>query len=57
MKLSSGPENRSGMLTVFAAALLVLLMASAAWAPPHQMSFAWARIVDAEGDTVGAAAR
>src|SRR5688572_21263535 len=55
MKLSSGLGKRSGMLMVFVAALLVLLV-SAAWAHPHGMSFAWARIVDAEGDTVGAAA-
>ena len=55
MKLSGG-LGRSGMLTVFVAALLMLIAASAAWAHPHHMSFAWARIVDAEGDTVGAAA-
>jgi superoxide dismutase, Cu-Zn family len=55
MKLSSGLRKRSGMLLAFVAALLVLLV-SVGWAHPHGMSFAWARIVDAEGDTVGVAA-
>jgi Cu-Zn family superoxide dismutase len=56
MKLSRGLGKRSGILLVFVAVLLVLLVTSAAWAHPHGMSFALARIVDAEGDTVGAAA-
>jgi superoxide dismutase, Cu-Zn family len=56
MKLSSGLGKRSGMLMVIVAVLSVLLVTSAAWAHPHGMSFAWARIVDAEGGTVGAAA-
>lgn len=51
----SSITSRGKILFALSAALLVLIAASAASAKPLSASFAWARIVDANGETVGAA--